>query len=143
MCLQQLLNFQQMHQQSLLQHFAENLSAVCRCSTELRTASEQVMLHPLPQWEVYSREIKRHITMAFYYNDFCAELCLPAAKGYLTFLSGVSALIMLFPMYFNQCKLLYRGGAGQTCQCQLLGGDRNNPPCNHSAGSDDRGSSPW
>jgi len=42
-----------------------------------------------------------------------------------------------------QCKLLYREGAGQTCQCQLLGGDHSNPQCNHSAGSAGRGSSPW
>lgn len=42
-----------------------------------------------------------------------------------------------------QCKLLYREGAGQTCQCQLLGGDHSNPQCNRSAGSDGQGSSPW
>ena len=41
-----------LHQWSLFQHFAENLSAVCKCSAELRPASAQAMLHPLPQRQV-------------------------------------------------------------------------------------------
>lgn len=46
------------------------------------------------------REIKRHITMASYYN-YCSELRFPAIKAHFTFLLGVSSLILLFPIYFS------------------------------------------